>query len=204
MTLGSVGFIHAPVGWTIRNLFTGIGEPVSDCAGGATPPPASGKRLSKVGSNQHPRQVLLVSFARHWSGRPQRMDCRLIFLSVSYGRKVASTRSRSARRALRALRNSCHRPRIGAGAEVLKSRAESLQREIDRLVGPASSAGTEHRRGPRKGRKVAPKYLGPNGEKWSGRGLKPRWLTTAISKGKRLDDFLIDPPKNNHASEARH
>jgi DNA-binding protein H-NS len=89
-------------------------------------------------------------------------------------------------------------------AEVLKSRAESLQREIDRLVGPASSASTDHRRGPRKGRKVAPKYQGPNGEKWSGRGLKPRWLTTAISKGKRLDDFLIDPPKNNHASGARH
>jgi len=89
-------------------------------------------------------------------------------------------------------------------AEELKGRAESLQREIDQLVGPTSSANTEHRRGPRKGHKVAPKYKGPNGEKWSGRGLKPRWLTIAMGKGKRLDDFLIDTPKKNHVSEARH
>jgi DNA-binding protein H-NS len=89
-------------------------------------------------------------------------------------------------------------------AEELKGRAESLQREIDHLVGPTSAANTEHRRGPRKGCKVAPKYEGPNGEKWSGRGKKPRWLTAAMSKGKRLEDFLIDTPKKNHVSEARH
>ena len=82
-------------------------------------------------------------------------------------------------------------------AEELKGRAESLQREIDHLVGPTSAANTEHRRGPRKGHKVAPKYEGPNGEKWSGRGLKPRWLTIALSEGRRLEDFLIDAPKKN-------
>jgi DNA-binding protein H-NS len=82
-------------------------------------------------------------------------------------------------------------------AEELKSRAESLKTEINQLVGPASSANNEHRRGPRKRHKVAPKYTGPHGEKWSGRGLKPRWLTNAISKGKRLDDFLIGKPKKN-------
>jgi DNA-binding protein H-NS len=76
-------------------------------------------------------------------------------------------------------------------AEELKGRAESLQREIDQLVGPTSAANTEHRRGPRKGHKVAPKYEGPNGEKWSGRGKKPRWLTAAISEGRQLEDFLI-------------
>jgi DNA-binding protein H-NS len=81
-------------------------------------------------------------------------------------------------------------------AEVLKSRAESLQREIDRLVGPTSTAH-DHRRGLRKGQKIAPKYQGPHGEKWSGRGLKPRWLTAAMSEGKRLEDFLIDAPKKN-------
>jgi DNA-binding protein H-NS len=87
--------------------------------------------------------------------------------------------------------------------EELKSRAESLQREIDQLVGPTSSANIEHRGGPRKGYKVAPKYKGPHGEKWSGRGLKPRWLTAAISEGKRVEDFLISRPKKNHVSEAR-
>jgi DNA-binding protein H-NS len=76
-------------------------------------------------------------------------------------------------------------------AEELKNRAESLQRTIDRLV----SVDTGHRRGPRKGQKVAPKYQGPHGEKWSGRGLKPRWLTAAISEGKQVEDFLIGKPK---------
>ena len=82
-------------------------------------------------------------------------------------------------------------------AEVLKSRAESLRREIGQLIGSTSSANIEHRREPRKGRKVAQKYRGPHGKKWSGRGKKPRWLTIAMSEGKQLEDFLIDTPKKN-------
>jgi DNA-binding protein H-NS len=89
-------------------------------------------------------------------------------------------------------------------AEELKNRAESLQRAVDQLVGPTSAANDVHPRGPRKGHKVAPKYKGPHGEKWSGRGLRPRWLTAALSEGKRLNDFLINRPKKNHVSEARH
>ena len=41
------------------------------------------------------------------------------------------------------------------------------------------------------GKKVAPKYRGPNGETWTGRGMKPRWLAEAIRGGKAPDDFLI-------------
>jgi DNA-binding protein H-NS len=89
-------------------------------------------------------------------------------------------------------------------AEELRNRAESLQRTINQLVGPNSSANNEHQGGPRKGYKVAPKYTGPHGEKWSGRGKNPRWLTVAMSEGKRLEDFLINRPKKNHVSEARH
>jgi DNA-binding protein H-NS len=89
-------------------------------------------------------------------------------------------------------------------AEELKNRAESLQRTINQLVGPISSANNEHRSGPSKGYKVAPKYKGPHGEMWSGRGLKPRWLTAAISEGKQLNDFLINARKKNRVSEARH
>jgi len=89
-------------------------------------------------------------------------------------------------------------------AEELKNRAESLQRTIDRLVGPTSSANIEHRGGPRKGHKVAPKYKGPHGEKWSGRGKTPRWLIAAMSEGKQLNDFLISKPEKNDVSEARH
>ena len=43
-----------------------------------------------------------------------------------------------------------------------------------------------------KGRKVPPKYRGPSGETWAGRGARPRWLVAAIKGRKKLDDFLID------------
>ena len=43
-----------------------------------------------------------------------------------------------------------------------------------------------------KGRKVPPKYRGPSGETWAGRGARPRWLVAAIKGGKKIDDFLID------------
>ena len=43
-----------------------------------------------------------------------------------------------------------------------------------------------------KGRKVPPKYRGPSGETWAGRGARPRWLVAAIKSGKKIDDFLID------------
>ena len=43
-----------------------------------------------------------------------------------------------------------------------------------------------------KGKKVPPKYRGPSGETWAGRGVRPRWLVAAIKGGKKLDDLLID------------
>ena len=43
-----------------------------------------------------------------------------------------------------------------------------------------------------KGKKVPPKYRGPSGETWAGRGARPRWLVAAIKGGKKLEDFLID------------
>ena len=39
---------------------------------------------------------------------------------------------------------------------------------------------------------VAPKYRDPeSGATWSGRGLKPRWLTAALASGKKLEDFAV-------------
>ena len=43
-----------------------------------------------------------------------------------------------------------------------------------------------------KGKKVPPKYRGPSGETWAGRGARPRLLVAAIKGGKKLDNFLID------------
>ncbi len=44
----------------------------------------------------------------------------------------------------------------------------------------------------RAGEKVQPKFRDPeSGATWSGRGLKPRWLTAALQGGKSLQDFAI-------------
>jgi DNA-binding protein H-NS len=42
------------------------------------------------------------------------------------------------------------------------------------------------------GSKVAPKYRNSaTGDTWSGRGLRPKWLTAALATGKNLDDFRV-------------
>jgi DNA-binding protein H-NS len=38
---------------------------------------------------------------------------------------------------------------------------------------------------------VAPKYKDGQGNQWTGRGLKPRWLTAALAAGKKLEDFAV-------------
>ena len=51
---------------------------------------------------------------------------------------------------------------------------------------PAATKGT------RSGSKVAAKYRDPqSGATWTGRGLKPKWLTAALADGKTLTDFAI-------------
>lgn len=41
-------------------------------------------------------------------------------------------------------------------------------------------------------RKVAAKYRDPDtGDTWSGRGLKPKWLTAALESGRSLSDFAV-------------
>jgi|RhiMethySRZTD1v2_1073278.scaffolds.fasta_scaffold91888_3 DNA-binding protein H-NS len=81
------------------------------------------------------------------------------------------------------------RDRIG---KVLSSKAVELQRQLSKLATTAkSSVGIQKRRGPKKGQKVPPKYRGPHGETWSGRGLRPKWLTAELKSGHKLDDFLI-------------
>ncbi|MEF7613621.1 H-NS histone family protein [Aquincola sp. MAHUQ-54] len=42
------------------------------------------------------------------------------------------------------------------------------------------------------GSKVAPKYRDPeSGSTWTGRGLQPKWLKSAVEAGKKPEDFLI-------------
>jgi DNA-binding protein H-NS len=38
---------------------------------------------------------------------------------------------------------------------------------------------------------VAAKYKDDQGNQWTGRGLKPRWLTAALAAGRKLEDFAV-------------
>ena len=79
--------------------------------------------------------------------------------------------------------------------EMLLERRAELQKQLERMGAIAVVGGRRVIRGggsALKGKKVPPKYRGPSGETWAGRGAKPRWLVAAIKGGKKLEDFLID------------
>ena len=63
-----------------------------------------------------------------------------------------------------------------------------------RDLGLASSTGNRRKKSssaPAKPKAKA-RYRGPGGETWSGgRGRKPRWVTEALAKGKKIEDFAI-------------
>ena len=84
-------------------------------------------------------------------------------------------------------------------AVLLEKRASQLRTELDRLSGGSSAiyhAGNGiASKAMRK--KATPKYRGPDGTTWCGRGARPRWLVEAMQSGKKAEDFLI-------AAEAAH
>ena len=41
------------------------------------------------------------------------------------------------------------------------------------------------------GTAVAAKFIGPNGESWSGRGLMPRWLSALVAQGQAKENFAV-------------
>ena len=56
----------------------------------------------------------------------------------------------------------------------------------------AGKLGKAPKESANKGKTVAPKYRDPaSGSTWSGRGLKPKWLSTALEAGKKLEDFAL-------------
>ncbi len=52
----------------------------------------------------------------------------------------------------------------------------------------AAKTGRSH---PSAGKKVAPKYKDHNGNVWTGRGVKPRWLVDAVAAGRSLESFTV-------------
>jgi DNA-binding protein H-NS len=86
--------------------------------------------------------------------------------------------------ALMSLRNRVDEMLVERRAELIEQLERIAVVGGRRVVGGGGSA--------LRGRKVSPKYRGPSGETWAGRGARPRWLVAAIKGGKKLDDFLID------------
>lgn len=89
---------------------------------------------------------------------------------------------------------------------VLRRKIAAERQELEKKLGELSSL--ENGRAPRarrtpkratpakkahplKGTKAVPKYRGPNGETWTGRGLAPRWLADLEGKGKKRASYLI-------------
>ena len=71
-------------------------------------------------------------------------------------------------------------------------RSRELRQQLARLGDGSLIANGRMAKGSKlAGRKVAPKYRGPSGETWSGRGAKPRWMVPLLKKGKKLESFLI-------------
>jgi DNA-binding protein H-NS len=79
---------------------------------------------------------------------------------------------------------------------LIQKRSE-LEKQLSRLGAESGGAARNSRTGlarrsALKGRKVPPKYRGPGGETWAGRGARPRWLSALIRQGRKLDEFAID------------
>src|SRR6266403_968004 len=77
--------------------------------------------------------------------------------------------------------------------ETLLERRADIEQQLKRMGAVVGGARIVRGGGSSlKGTKVPPKYRGPSGETWAGRGARPRWLVAAIKSGKKIDDFLID------------
>ena len=70
----------------------------------------------------------------------------------------------------------------------LVRRRAALETELSRL---GATASARNRRASTKGTKVPPKYRGPKGELWSGRGVHPRWLAVLLKQGHAIEEYAI-------------
>ncbi|MFL6798144.1 MAG: H-NS family nucleoid-associated regulatory protein [Xanthobacteraceae bacterium] len=91
-------------------------------------------------------------------------------------------------------------------AQLGRRRAE-LEAQIARIGG--ASAVRRRGRPPGKtahvlkGRKVAPKYRGPAGETWAGRGMTPGWLVDLMKHGRKKEEFAVGAAPTRRAAAKR-
>ena len=92
---------------------------------------------------------------------------------------------------------------------MLAEKGRDLHRQLARLGGggeikrrgrPPGGAG---RVSAMKGVKVPPKYRGPGGETWAGRGATPRWLAALIKEGHSIEEFLIGSGRKARSAAAK-
>jgi DNA-binding protein H-NS len=87
--------------------------------------------------------------------------------------------------------------------ETLHKRRAELEKQLERMGVVGGRRVVRGGGSALKGKKVPPKYRGPSGETWAGRGARPRWLVAAITRGKKLDDFLIDKSARKRRKKRR-
>jgi DNA-binding protein H-NS len=51
--------------------------------------------------------------------------------------------------------------------------------------------------------RIAPKYRGPGGETWAGRGATPRWLAALLKEGHSIEKFAIAKGGKRAAAAAK-
>ena len=86
----------------------------------------------------------------------------------------------------RQIREEQAKAKAGAISKVRELMVQHGLTTADLVAAPSKKNGIK------AGSKVPPKYRDPaTGSTWTGRGLKPKWLASALSDGKSLDDFAI-------------
>ena len=95
--------------------------------------------------------------------------------------------------------------------KMLADRSRDLQRQLARLGGDEAGrpgkkrgrpSGGTGRTSAMKGVKVPPKYRGPGGETWAGRGATPRWLSALLKEGHSIEEFTIARKGGKRAAAA--
>ena len=96
--------------------------------------------------------------------------------------------------------------------KLLVEKGRDLQRQIALLEGSGRAAsgkrlgrppGGAGRTSAMKGVKIAPKYRGPGGETWAGRGATPRWLSALLKEGHSLEEFSIGSGRKVRSAAAK-
>ena len=91
---------------------------------------------------------------------------------------------------------------------MLSHKTQELKKQLHRIEAQtwvASASRTPRAKPhPRKGMKVPPKYRGPSGELWAGRGARPKWLEALLQQGRKVEEFLIAKPGKAAASRKKY